>query len=69
MRIVCTLLLVLGLGACGFADSGAGAAAAAAAKAKEAKEAEALKATIEKQLGQAGELERDRMKALEAADR
>ncbi|MCP5310239.1 hypothetical protein [Cognatazoarcus halotolerans] len=69
MRTLCILALLGSLTACGVADSGAGAVAAAAAKAKEAKEAEALEANIERQLGHARELERDRMKALEEANR
>ena len=42
---------------------------AAAQKAQEMKQAEALKASVEQQLGHARELERDRMKALEEANR
>lgn len=69
MRTLCMLALLGSLAACGVTDSGAGAVAAAATKAKEAKEAEALEAGIERQLGHARGLERDRMKALEEANR
>ena len=69
MRTLTIIALSGCLAACGFADSGAGAAAAATAKAEEVKQAEALKASIEQQLGSTRELERDRMKALEEANR
>ena len=69
MRMLCVFSFLISLGGCGFADSGASAAAVAAQKAQEVKQAEALKASVEQQLGQARELERDRMKALEEANR
>ena len=69
MRALCVLVVLAALGGCGFADSGAGAAAVATQKAQEMKQAEALKASVEQQLGHARELERDRIKALEEANR
>jgi len=69
LRPVVLTLAATGLSACGVSDSGTAAATVAASRAREAEQAQQRVEDIKSQLHNAGALQRDREKALEAAGR